>query len=322
MKLRSLLSGSTTVLRFTVLSGWAIHASAELLPANAGGFPAVSFANGLSAVRYQMSGAVTVISPVPGLPPAADGFSEQGTLFTSDFSDSFKKNLSADALSGTAQGTVIGRADAGFVKLRASAVATGGGGYVDARSQVKVSFIDMVEVGGDSTVLHHFDINWKVDGIVEAPAGRGGAGAFAQLWVFPFGPLPSSGAPFHGTSYRASSWQLGQTPIDNAIGTTDNLEAGSRYWLYGELTVVANRNERDGEVVITPILTSRADFMDTVQLFIDPSSDSPGSFLISAAGHNYTSPVPEPTSWLMLCAGLAVMKFSRRRPAGQASRAA
>jgi hypothetical protein len=51
MKLRSLLSGSTTVLRFTVLCGWAIHATAELLPANVGGFPAVSFANGLSAVR-------------------------------------------------------------------------------------------------------------------------------------------------------------------------------------------------------------------------------------------------------------------------------
>jgi hypothetical protein len=323
MKFRSLISGSATALKYTVLCGWAMHASAELLPAITG-FPAVSFANGLSAVRYQMSGAVTIINPDPvaGLPPAADGFSEQGTLFISDFKDSFKNDLSAGVQSGTAEGTVIGRADAGFGKLRASAVASGGGGYIDAVSQVKVSFIDMVEVGGDNTIAHHFDIDWKVDGSVQAVTGRGGAAAFAQLWVFPFGPLPQALGQFEGTSYRGSFWQVGQSPIDNAIGTTDNLEPGSRYWIYGELLVLANRNERDGNVVVTPKSTSRADFMDTVQLFIDPSSDSPGSFLISAAGYDYTSPIPEPTSWLMLCAGLSTIMLSRRRMVGQAQRAA
>jgi len=57
-------------------------------------------------------------------------------------------------------------------------------------------------------------------------------------------------------------------------------------------------------------VSSTANFLDTAELFIDPS---PGASLTAASGKDYTTPVPEPSILVMLCAGLAVIGLMLRR---------
>ncbi len=280
-----------------------------VLPGIPGGFPTVGFGQALSAVRYSMSGGAIVIDPSSG-GAGGDGFGREDSLVTSNFAAVLTQNLGADVQIGTAEALVTGRASAGFGTLRAAAVASGGGGFVDATAGVTVSFIDVIEIGGDGQSVLNFDINWKVGGTVSAT--RGSATAFAQLWIFPFGPLPPQGVQFAGNSYVGSSWSSARASvIDTRLGEFKDLPTGSKYWLFGQLSVFASRGEP--VVVDSPQHTARADFMDTVELFIDPSRDSPaGAFLTSASGHTYASPVPVPGVGALLGLCVAGCLFRRK----------
>jgi hypothetical protein len=303
--------------------GWLARSAhaLDVLPGIPSALPAVGVPpNGLSAVRYSMGGGVTVLGPVPPATLAADGFSDGSTQYPTSYDTTIQKTLGAGAESGSANGTAVGNASAGFGTLRASAVASGGGGYVVATSAVTVSFIDLIQVDGVGGIRYNFDIKWKTDGTVSAMVGEGSATALAQLWLFPFGTWPQPGQPFFGQSYRSSRWEIGQ--VNGSIGTSKDLPAGARFWVYGQLEVTAARGEPSGTSVETPFSTARADFMDTVQLFIDPGAGSPDASVTSVSGWDYATPVPEPSGLSTACAAAGTTAAIRLRRRSERERRA
>lgn len=290
----------------------------EVLPGIPLGFD-VSLFNGTGALGYSMSGAVSASDFVGSQPvTAADGFSAQDRLFAQPpfgFDTRLVRTLGADAQSGEAEALAQGTISAGFGTLRAAATAAGGGlGRYEAQANVTVSFIDLVQVNAAGEDLElKFDITWKVDGVVSAVPGTGSASARAELWIFPFDILPRPGAQFLGSSYRLSAWTPGKVD-DTAIGNFSGPEVvpGARFWVVGALTVGTTSFKRCCAEVEQFFVSSTANFLDTAELFIDPS---PGASLTAASGKDYRTPVPvpEPSILVTLGAGLVVIGLIRWR---------
>jgi hypothetical protein len=173
-----------------------------------------------------------------------------------------------------------------------------------------------IKSGGTIYNSVNFNVDWKVDGTVNAEAGFGGAIAQAQLWIFPFGPLPTPGPQFFATYYYAETHTptntfqtlLGDTNADGTVRT----QPGNSYWIYGRLEVSATR------LTDTPIEwnidgTSEANFLDTVTLSIAPAATTPDVTFTTDSGFDH-APVPEASSFAAATLGIASLLTTRRRP--------
>jgi hypothetical protein len=176
------------------------------------------------------------------------------------------------------------------------------------------TFIDVVQTNGEGDALLNYDIDWKGNGDFIVTPGLGSASAYGKFWMFPFPmPIPAPGTVFFGTAYRAAFFSSGGAISFDSVGDTKGLAKDTSYWIVGELGVVAARSS-NGPIFAGPVVLSKADFLNTMELFIDPSADSPGAFMTSNSRHDYATPVPEPsTGLLVLCASLAVGIRKRRK---------
>ena len=113
--------------------------------------------------------------------------------------------------------------------------------------------------------------------------------------------------------YRSFNSTSAGEPFESDIGSLEGPEfvTGAKFWIVGTLTVSATSFKRGCAEGKSPIASSRADFDDTAELFIDPP---PGASLIAASGKDYRTPTPaaEPSTLVMLCAGLGVIGLMLR----------
>ena len=277
--------------------------------------------NGTGTLAYSMSGRVSAFDFAGGPPfTSGDDFSAQNRALAQQASFALADIRGADAQFGGSEALAQGSASAAFGTLRASANAAGGGfGRYEAEANVTVSFVDLVQIDANGDLSTGFLITWAVNGSASAVPGQGFAGAFAELWVVPFDLLPPRGGPLRGMYRSFNSTSAGE-PFESAVGSMiENPEVvtGAKFWIVGTLTVGATSFKRccaEGE---SPIASSRADFDDTAELFIDPP---PGASLTAASGKDYRTPapVPEPSTLVMLCAGFGVIGLMLRRLPGDA----
>lgn len=281
-----------------------------LRPLPAIGIPQITSQTGLTGLTYRMDGGVQAKGPSTLVFGDAGGYVETATTYPTQPGSVLSFSTGDTAQSGGASASALGTASVDYGVLRASAFASGGGGSIDARATTTVGFIDLVTVKGTAGEFFNFNLSWAVDGKVEGNNGQ--ATANAQLWIIPFGPVPAPFTLFFGQSYRGSRWDSASSEVENtAIGDLKGIREGQRFWAIGILEVAAARSTlKSGTVVDTPFGSASANFLNTVHLYIDPAADSPSASMVSAAtGFDYRSPspIPEPSSWLMMCGGLAIM---------------
>ncbi len=295
------------------------RAALEVVPAIPLALDAGLF-NGTGTLAYSMSGRVSAFDFAGGPPfTSADDFSTQNRALAQQASFALADIRGADAQFGGSEALAQGSASAAFGTLRASANAAGGGfGTYEAEANVTVSFVDLVQIDASGNLSTGFITTWAVNGSASTVPGQGFAGALAELWVVPFDLLPPRGGLLRGMYRSFNSTSAGE-PLETAVGSLEGPEVvtGAKFWIVGTLTVAATSFKRccaEGE---SPIASSRADFDDTAELFIDPP---PGASLTAASGKDYRTPapVPEPSTLVMLCAGLGVIGLMLRRLPGDA----
>lgn len=268
--------------------------------------------NGTGTLAYSMSGRVSAFDFAGGPPfVSTDDFSAQDRALAQQASFALADIRGADAQFGGSEALAQGSASAAFGTLRASANAAGGGfGTYEAEANVTVTFVDLVQIGANGDLSTGFITTWAINGSASAAPGQGFAGALAELWVVPFDLLPPHG-PLRGI-YRSSNLTSAGEPFESAIGSLEGPEVGpgARFWIVGKMNVSATSFKRCCAEAEAGIESSRADFGDTVELFIDPP---PGASLTAASGKDYRTPVPEPSALEMACAVLGVIGLMRGR---------
>jgi hypothetical protein len=82
---------------------------------------------------------------------------------------------------------------------------------------------------------------------------------------------------------------------------------GSQIYLTGQLQLTAE--EELVGIANSAYASAVSDASDTADFYLDPVT--PGTEVISTSGHDYTTPVPEPSAAVIAIAGLGLLK--RRR---------
>ncbi len=288
----------------------AFPAWALLLPGIPLSFPAEIGAGGkFSALRYSMSGRTTVTAfnaqtPANPFQSDADTYSIGDTLLSSDFKATLNNSDGITSAAGSIAATALSNATAAFGTLRGSAVIHLEGGASEAHASTDVEFFDLITVHDKDVISGlNFDITTRVHGDIEG-SGIG----VAELWIIDVTDhAPKAFELLSGPLYRLRAASVGGEESRD-IGELRGAADGSRYWVYGRLHAQADRglNAFVGPEDFNHV--SRADFTHTVQLFIDPSPDSPNAFITSASGFNYLTPVPLPSS-MVLVVGPVLISF-------------
>ncbi len=292
-----------------------------------------------AVVGTSLQGSISIIDPEPR-PLAAFPFFEIQTAndsYSTPLGYVSVDSQSVESVRESSDGRAVGVATtSGFInstasaspgKLRAQATAGGGGGSVDGVATATAIFVDTITLGHGGG----YAIDWNVHGSVTGgyatldpdvrPRTRPAASAQirAQVWWVPYevNLTQAAASNFLGSYYQSSSWvrnlETGQTVIvDDGKQPDFGDESpfavferdGTKFWLVGLLEVVASRSSGDGGTVLpSSFVTGTANFLNTVELNID-SFNFPGeSDVISASGHDYSLPVPEPSTFALLAIG-------------------
>ncbi len=303
---------AAAMLLFASLLATPVTAETVLVPWLPNALPAVGFGNPLSALRVRTSGSAYARSSDISLCCLGDAgsFSESETFFIEpgDYEQSIEFTELAAARHGDVSATSIAVSQAEFGKLRAAAIASNtAGGYSSSGAESVLEFLDVFSLYPGQ--VPSFSAVWDVHGQVSAIPGQGGARAFGQLWMFPFGPLPQPFAMFQAQYYSSSYFEPGKTRLVEVLGSTKNLPPGSSYWVYGRLSVEASR-VNDQIVEWGNAGTSFAEFRDTAEFFFTPDPGTPADSYTTASGFIYPT-IPEPASAGMLAIGLLCIAMYR-----------
>jgi hypothetical protein len=193
-------------------------------------------------------------------------------------------------------------------------------GQATANAQMTLEFQDVIQI----TKAGHLGINWHVEGELDGvqhptlPTAFAASSAVAELYVWPFPSVPNTGQSFPFEWFARMTFQPGQdSTAIGSIGEKFNKPPGSRWWVYGRLTVQSNADALNAPLLglIPPnSLETGASFGNSARLFIDPDPETPDAAFISNSGHSYATPVPEPCSLAIFAGGaLAILARRRRR---------
>lgn len=286
----------------------ALPAWAELLPSVPESFPDLIGSGGkFSALRWNATGVVHATNPV--FPFNSSGVTIDSPVdrirYTSDYKDTLgHPGFTQAVVAGTTNASVTIGGIAAFGTLRGSSTASLAGGPSEARASSTAEFFDLIQIhsADPDKPNFNFDINLASSGII-----IGGAGAVVQLWVIDVRDhAPRAGELISGPLFLQAAYGSGDIR-SVYFGSLSNVQADDRYWVYGRLSVFAGAAI---DFFVGPEFTRTfsADFSNTVELFIDPSADSPGGIITSASGYDYRTPnapaVPEPSVLIMLAGGL------------------
>ena len=196
-------------------------------------------------------------------------------------------------------------------------------GVGNASASVYMQFMDVVQVDKGGKL----DFNWAVSGTVDNkthPFGTNFAAssARAELFVWPYGTFPETGQGFPFTVYARSIFDpAGNTHL---LPEVLSYPAGSRWWVLGQITITSTaRSDHLLRVLPPHVLESTGDFRHTAELFIAPDPSTPDASFHAASGFNYSlAPIPEPSTYLLVLAGTAVLalRIGRRRRPGTGNR--
>ena len=177
-----------------------------------------------------------------------------------------------------------------------------------------MQFMDILQV--DTAGLLH--LNWVVSGtadqqILLSPSNEAASTLTAELFVWPYGALPTPGFAFEFSTYAKSV--ITGTGNTHLLPNTYLYPAGSRWWVLGQLTIESRAHANSLLRMLPPYrVETTADFGHTVELFIAPDPATPEASFHSASGYDYRATpaaVPEPSSWSLLFAGLVALRLWR-----------
>lgn len=319
---------------------WTLAARAAVAPLPINVPPNLGeFREGLSATQVNISGSANSSAPGPDntLITANDSYSQLSRTFNCT-TQPLDCNTDESAESRTAHAAVNGYLGESTSKgvatpgtLRASAVARVGrpdtNGLASAEATTMVSFTDVLFIGtngdpelSDSRVsfIPRVGVTGSVFKNGEVPAG---ASYDTFLWIFPYAASQDFevSAQFallrNEMFYSALSNNTLNQPSQFEIGSLNNLNPGSAYWIHAVLRMSA------GASLITPFGTALsgsagADLSNTVHVFIDPSPVNPNATFSSASGASYLSPVtavPLPSGLLLFGSAMMATLISNRR---------
>ena len=290
------------------------------------------FALALIALLVGTSGpAASIPLPVPDFPLALSGdqvgLRSSYTAFASAFGDhdgaadsltkfppNWQDSISHSGLfaavgkdSAVSIASLQGSTQVGRLKVKTSALVEGGLG--SAGVFMTMQFMDVLQVDTEG-VLH---LNWVVSGTADqqilSPNNQAGSTLTAELYVWPFGALPTPGFAFNFTNY-AKSVITGESNY-HLLPNIYTYPAGSRWWVFGQLNLDSNA-DADSRLRLLPPnrVQTTADFGQTVELFITPDAATPDASFHSASGYDYRpAAIPEPASGLLLLAGLLALRL-------------
>jgi hypothetical protein len=190
-------------------------------------------------------------------------------------------------------------------------------GPVSASTFVYMQFMDVLQVDS-AGILHH---NWKVTGTADAQRlpfpytstpNFAASRATAELFIWPFGTFPTTGLPFEFTVYAKSS--VGPSGETHILPRSYAYEAGSRWWMLGQILIESNASSNDLLRLVPPhSLQSTADLRHTAELSLTPDASTPDASFHSASGFDYrVAAIPEPSTYLLFFAGMGALAVRRR----------
>ncbi len=238
------------------------------------------------------------------------------TASSGPVSTSLQNNLTGE--SGSIEGKLKTTASYGDLHTYAYCLTnqTGGlNGKVDSDSIANAGWEDILTVTSGTLPmgsLCQIKFNMLEDGSLSATVPSGNVTyAFVQA-EFNVSNLTNQGEPAQRQQYQQSVGYGGANENDPFI--LFNAQVGDQIGISGDLasTVVADNGSLNGTVSAT------SDYLNTANFYADPLT--PGVSLISASGHNYSSPVPEASTGLSfggLLLGLGgIMLRARKRSRG------
>lgn len=211
--------------------------------------------------------------------------------------------------------------------LGGSVTASSTWNYGNADAKLTARFMDVLHIPNNTTMHFTTSAHGEVqsDSQPQNPAPDNFARSFAttDLYLLPYGLLPSAGEPFNGlyhstVSITPESGRKETISGDINSDGTVTLLAGD-YWIAASLTVEAVA-ETNGiaEFYDPATITATGNFLHTANFFIDPPAGTTGAGYTTASGFDYrtgaVNAVPLPSAaWLFGPGVMGLFCASRKR---------
>jgi hypothetical protein len=211
--------------------------------------------------------------------------------------------------------------------LGGSVTASSTWNYGRADATLTLRFMDVIHIQNDMPMAFTTSVHGAVqsDGQPQNPAPDNFARSFAtaELYLFPYGLLPSPGEPFNGLYHSTLSItpENGRKTIIsgdiNSDGTV-TLHAGD-YWMAASLSVEAVAETNGIAEFFDPAtIMATGNFLHTANFFIDPPAGTIGAGYTTASGLDYRTgainAVPLPSAaWLFGPGVMSLFCASRKR---------
>lgn len=313
--LRSIINAA--VLLFAVPAAAVVAPGIGSLPPGLGG------QNGVVGTQIRVAGSVTATSPPPDNVSAplvvSDGYDFTSNDFSADdLSEARNAAAQINGFSGQAQSSaqVSGGALHAFAKGAIARPDVRGVATADARAFA--SFTDLITIdanGGDFDLTLSLSGGFGSSGSVFTPKG---GSVIAQVWLFafePFVPLVPFTSGRNAQYYELKSFNSANVDsLSIALGSTDNLVSGAKFWLHADLEI---RATTFWDSRFSPDLNASAttDFSHTLNVYFDPAPNNPNATFTTASGVSYLSPapVPIPATLCLLAPVLGGLALLRRK---------
>jgi hypothetical protein len=190
-------------------------------------------------------------------------------------------------------------------------------GATSARADLYMQFMDVIRVDKAGKLDFTLDATGTVTDQLHPTFPHNinaVSSAKAEVYVWPFGTMPTPGQAFDFTLYESVEYLnnvIVSVPAENMF-----FPPGSRWWLMTQLSLNSTARANALLQVAPPpkALETAARFDHTVELFINPDPSTPDASFTAASEFDYRTPaaIPEPSTWLLFGAGMSLLLLRQR----------
>jgi hypothetical protein len=305
----------------TATAAMPVRASTQISP----GFPTPDYAGGhfwTQSYSYQVRAQAGLVNPVINSdqdnqqlhPDALPGFLAV-PVATADAHLALGPPYNATE---QALASVAGAIAPGVAKAYAHASAFAGD--CNSSATVVLEILEVLDI--DKGGLPDFDLNYSGSVGTNDNNGVGGYATSTmrtEIFVWPFGAgIPAVGHAFDAAYFKSLTLSSATSKSiyedrDPSFSFTD----GSRWWLCARAEVDAVAGINREPIVGNPDYQNQdasADFANSIYLRIHPDPSTPDFSFTASSGFDYTSPIPEPATVLLMVMGMALSRLGPACP--------